>query len=1022
MSQDVSDILRQFKLWPHQQQALKKIESYLEAFSKGETNKSALIQIPTGGGKSGIIAITARCLPYIGAVLVLTPRVSLRNQLCRDIQGRFFAHIQYPTDELPKTIQRVDDGESPLLDDETSSRIYVTTIQKLVNLEKKQPATFKKLTSFLSLVIVDEGHYEPAKEWSIVIRAIQAPKLIFTATPYRNDFKVFDIDEEQVYVMSLRQGVRDRYLREVQVRSRETFHDSPNFVADVLSFYDEQFPDPGDDPPRVIIRCDDQAEIRHLAQAFLKQGRSVVGIHERFRSKGGEPWERKSVPIPEEEPAIFWIHQFKLLEGIDDPRFQVVALYKKIRTGRALVQQVGRIIRNPSQAENARGYLLDHWKGHHRDLWNGFLAYDEVIDTQKIEAFHLSTGEGLLKDLIKIQPKIAYIDGRFRSEFDFSVIDPNVDVQLPLRTNLLQKLPDFDLEKAIAAFINLFQDKDRVSETYSPTPDTRVLLSVACSNSIYLRNHTFIEADLHVLVIHQFDDYVGIYETSGIAPINWEKAGLGTSVDIKTLRRLFKQDQVSRLTSVSLKNSNLGASVVRSRSITAASIESTVPDFDDYAQICTTAEGYSVVDSDERTGDSSAMAGKVRRYVGFSHGHVTQACSDYVLLSDYISWLNQLDTILRSKTKPLKVLSRYALETRAPGNAEPKSILLDISEIQDEYHHRESRAPLEIEDACCAVSNEGIVHFIANGESLSGKLTFDHERLRYVLESADLDQHFYTKNPILPNSIVRYLNRQQAFRVIPIDWRTIYINGQFYLPAFRVGDSFDTKTYELGRCFITDMKVGITQSEKGNTVRENGIGWEHDSLFGIIDALGSGTTLTDYFGHPDILVCDDMGREAADFFLCEPSTEKPRVVLIHAKASTQNHECSASELHIVCSQAVKNLGYLPMFSQERPAKVGSNGWVGPWRSTNIGIVNNRIRRGSGTSTEIWKKIQETINNPLVEKEVWLLLGQILSRKAFEKKLGKKTPPTEALQAAYLLHATMTEIAKVGARLRIICGP
>lgn len=207
-----------------------------------------------------------------------------------------------------------------------------------------------------------------------------------------------------------------------------------------------------------------------------------------------------------------------------------------------------------------------------------------------------------------------------------------------------------------------------------------------------------------------------------------------------------------------------------------------------------------------------------------------------------------------------------------------------------------------------------------------------------------------------------------------------------------------------------------------HTVRDSGNGWEHDSLFGIIDDLGSGTTLVDYFGHPDILVCDDKGREAADFFLCDTSAEKPRVILIHAKASTQNHECSASALHDVCSQAVKNLGYLAMFSQEQPARIGSNGWVGPWRSANIGIVKNRIRRGSGKSAAIWKKIQKTINNPLVEKEAWLFLGQILSRKGFEEKLGKKTPPTEALQAAYLLNATMTEVANFGGRLRIICGP
>lgn len=1022
MSARLSNILKKFRLWPHQREALNMIESYLSAYAKGDSDQSALVQMPTGSGKSGVIAIAARCLPEVGAVLVLTPRVSLRDQLFRDIQGRFFKHMQYPPDELPKIIQRVDDGQTPIIDGAVSTRVYVTTIQKLVSLADNQSAIFKEFTGALSLVIVDEGHYEPAKEWSKVIRAVKVPKVVFTATPYRNDFKVFDIDPKHAYVMSLIRGVRGRYLRNVNVVRRKTIHNPTEFVADVIAFYDEQFPEPGDDPPRVIIRCDDRAQIRHLAKAFLAAGRSVVGIHERFRNNGGEEWERRVVPDPESEPAVFWIHQFKLLEGIDDSRFQVLALYKKIRNGRALVQQIGRIIRNPSRDPDTRGHLLDHWNKHHEDMWNGFCAYDKALDTEGIKAFRLSTGEGILKELIDLQPRTAYIDGRFRSEFDFSSIAPIEDLQLPLRANLLLKLSGFDLDKAVGALRELYEDKDRVAEAYSPTPNTRIVLSVTCSNSVYLRNHTFMEADLNVAVLHEFNGHVGVYETSGIMPMNWDEAGLGASVDIKYLRRLFRRDHATRLTSVSLKNSNLGASVIRSKSITAASIESTVPGFDDYAQICTTAEGYTADDPQGGAASAYFSQGRVRRYVGFSRGRVTQASRGYVPMVEYLAWLDHLGGILGTDAKPLAVLSRYALETIVPGKPVPRNVLLDTTEIWNEYHHTDSGDPLEIEDACCAVADDGGIQFVVNGEQLAGRITFDHDRGRYILESSGLEQRFFTKNSELPSSVVQYLNRQQAFRIVPEDWQTVYISGQFYKPVMQVGGSFDPGRYELGRCFLTDATVGATQSEKGSTVRNNGAGWERKSLFGIIDSLGAGTTLAGHFGCPDILVCDDMGREAADFILCDTSADKPRVVLIHAKASLQNHFCSASGLHEVCAQAVKNLAYLAMFSKERPARVGSNGWTRPWRNQDIGVVQNRIRRGTGTSAAIWKKIQETVNNPLVQKEVWLFLGQIISRQAFETKLAKNIPPAEALQAAYLLHATMTDVAAVGGRLRIICGP
>ena len=144
--------------------------------------------------------------------------------------------------------------------------------------------------------------------------------------------------------------------------------------------------------------------------------------------------------------------------------------------------------------------------------------------------------------------------------------------------------------------------------------------------------------------------------------------------------------------------------MIRSRSITAASIEATVPGFDDHAQICTTAEGYTTDDSERNADSANGMAGRVRRYVGFSRGRITQASRGYVLLSEYLGWLSQLDGILRSDTKPLTVLSRYALETRVPGKPDPRSLLLDITEIRNEYRHLDSGAPLEIENVCCAVA------------------------------------------------------------------------------------------------------------------------------------------------------------------------------------------------------------------------------------------------------------------------------------------------------------------------------
>jgi hypothetical protein len=225
------------------------------------------------------------------------------------------------------------------------------------------------------------------------------------------------------------------------------------------------------------------------------------------------------VPDPETEKATFWIHQFKLLEGIDDPRFQVLAIYEgPIQNARSLVQQVGRIIRNPKRAPNAVGYVLEHWGGQHEQLWNGFLQYDKKVRESGIEAFMLSTGEGLAAQLIKSQPKTAYVEGRFRSEFDFKALSPLEDFQLPLRVKLLRKGPSFTLQGLVGAMIDTYEERDRAFESYSPSVDSRVIVSVDCENSPYLRNHCFLECDLHVAVIREYQDYVGFFESSGATP------------------------------------------------------------------------------------------------------------------------------------------------------------------------------------------------------------------------------------------------------------------------------------------------------------------------------------------------------------------------------------------------------------------------------------------------------------------------------------------------------------------------
>jgi hypothetical protein len=70
---------------------------------------------------------------------------------------------------------------------------------------------------------------------------------------------------------------------------------------------------------------------------------------------------------------------------------------------------------------------------------------------------------------------------------------------------------------------------------------------------------------------------------------------------------------------------------------------------------------------------------------------------------------------------------------------------------------------------------------------------------------------------------------------------------------------------------------------------------------------------------------------------------------------------------------------------------------------------------SDPRVDIWRAVKD----PNADREVWLMLGNLLSKNALEAMLSRNSPPGYAIQAAYLLFSTLTNTAAAGGRLRII---
>jgi superfamily II DNA or RNA helicase len=1009
------------ELWnalrPYQRAAVDAMIRYIGAFDRRHP-RAGLVHMPTGSGKTAVIASLARCFERSGPVLVIAPRIGLREQLARDIQTRFFEHARVNVGLLPRRVVELDEGSSNpgRLDD----LVLVTTVQMLTSISKRAQRLARELQQRTVLVLFDEGHYEPAAVWSQVVRSHPCPRVVFTATAFRDDFKLFDIDSDHVYRYTFDRARRERYVRNVQVHPYAPVGSPAQFTQQVVDAYDRFFrraPETNPRRPRAIIRCDKPEEIRQIAAALRNLNRSAIGIHETF-AETPAAGEYRKVPNPDNVDATFWVHQFKLLEGIDDARFQLLALYRELRGMRAFVQQVGRVIRNPGQARGASAHVLDHSQRHRQtQLWDEFLAYDKLIERGDPAALELNR-QSLVESLQKALPGLVYLNGRLRAPVELTELDIE-SLQLPLSTNIFEKPAQFSLEEAQRDIARQCTENDLICHHPTARSGTAVVFYVRVGTSPFLETSFLAEPRLGVSLVHETQRYLFVFDSGASMAADAIDA---VPIDRSKLRRLFVRSADTRLTHVSMNNSNLGADQVRARAMTAVSVDRLAPSFDEHGYVLSTATGYSR----GRRGNNDDEERLVRRYIGTGSGRVSDLGGGFVPFDAWAQWTAELSQSLDRTGPTLQVFRRWASDAPVPNNPSPVNVLLDVSDVMDRYRSTgddqlPAGEPMELPELCVDVRN-GRFSITANGRDCEVEIAFDRSRQTYQLNSPDLDIRYHSADPDNSQSVIRYLNRTQSLRVIPATSGFFYTQRQFCRPLVHFGPDYDDAKMGILSSSIAIPALRNVVSEKGRRCRPNGRGWEAGCLFDVIDSLGAGTGLETYFEGTDILVCDDPGDECADFILVQRETpsHRKRVVFIHAKASRDRSVCSASALQDVCAQAQKNLREVSIFSEGSPSKRAKWGQVWQAPPHTEGIVHRRIRRRRpGSDPE--EDIRRTVKDPSADREVWLMVGNLLRKDALARFLRSNAPPGYAVQAAYLLSSTISNVAAAGARLTMFCG-
>jgi len=132
-------------LWENQVDAIEKCLAYLK-----KPEQSALVQMPTGSGKTGVIAVLSSLSAHDGPVLVISPSRPLVDQLAGDIHKGFWKTMkstgwgpEYTHTIQPSTIGQLlsDAKQAP------TTRVIVGTFQALSQIRRLNSESYKELAS-----------------------------------------------------------------------------------------------------------------------------------------------------------------------------------------------------------------------------------------------------------------------------------------------------------------------------------------------------------------------------------------------------------------------------------------------------------------------------------------------------------------------------------------------------------------------------------------------------------------------------------------------------------------------------------------------------------------------------------------------------------------------------------------------------------------------------------------------------------------------------------------------------------
>ena len=421
------------KCWiQHQIEALRTVTNW------SLSDRIALVSMPTGSGKTGVIASLPYYLgeietpigprnPFDKPMLVIAPNLAILKQLIQEltvidintkkpflirtgIVPEDWHHEVLPN---PLTIERTSDlrNQSHL----QTAKIVIANAQKFLADDWEDHLD----DNLFRLVIVDEAHHHPATTWRRIVekfRGPDCPVFFFTATPYRTDKQtVLPLESFKAYHLPLNTAVEQGIIRQTHFEELRDVHPDESFLNDI---------DPENLNPEAIDNMKRMIPILRRVKELLDEKRDATSSNDSdiphmaiaiakdiyYADRLLELW---NIYYPNEPAETYYSEKTSnekdkimrklksnqlrlviivamLLEGFDHPPISIAAITCNINSPVRFVQFVGRAQRIyrevPGYTDSVTADIVTHEDYQQRQNYDNFINETFIpSDTETVD-------------------------------------------------------------------------------------------------------------------------------------------------------------------------------------------------------------------------------------------------------------------------------------------------------------------------------------------------------------------------------------------------------------------------------------------------------------------------------------------------------------------------------------------------------------------------------------------------------------------------------------------------------------